>query len=159
VKMLSKFEQKIVDDVEEYGWSGMSVAPRVDSDDAEEWFTYTIGLSRSYSWPEIVCFGVDAKAAHGILTDAIAECKERNIPPHPGMLLHKTLGGLDAMLVNGSAIPDPYLGSAIWYARYIGLDVPPEKLQLLWPDENGRFPGDPACDPEVRQLQTPRGID
>ncbi|MFC7536798.1 DUF4262 domain-containing protein [Sphingomonas sp. GCM10030256] len=156
--MLSGPEQKILDDVEDYGWSAMSVAPRVESDDAKEWFTYTIGLPKSYSWPEIVCFGIDGQTAHGILTDAIAECKERGARPHAAMLLHKTLGGQDALLADGSRIPDPYLGSAIWYARYAGLDGPPEKLQLLWPDENGRFPHDPACDPEVRQLQTPMGI-
>lgn len=155
--MLSEPERRIVENVEEYGWSAMSVAPRVDSDDADEWFTYTIGLPNSRSWPELVCFGLDGTTAHGILTDAIAECVERKVAPQAGLLLHKTLGSFDAMLVDGAAIPDPYLGSAIWFARHSGMACPPRKLQLLWPDENGRFPFDPLCDPEVRQLQTPVG--
>ena len=157
--MLNDAEQRIVAHVEKFGWSAMSVAPGVDSDEEDdEWFTYTIGLPNSRSWPELVCFGLDGKTAHGILTDAIAEMSERGVRPEAGLLLHKTLNGQDAMLVEGTAVPDPYLGSAIWFSRHSGFPCPPPKLQLVWPDEEGRFPSDPECDPEVRQLQTPLGL-
>ena len=153
--MLSEFEQKIVDCVEKFGWFGLSVSPRADSDDPEEWFTYTIGLPKSHDWPEIICFGLDNKTAHGVLSDAIAECEAKGIRPEPGLELTDTLDGHKAMLVDGSAIPDPYFGSATWYGRLAGNRAPPARLQLLWPDKAGKFPNDPDCSPEVRRMQTP----
>jgi hypothetical protein len=153
--MLDDFEQKIVDSVDKDGWFGLSVAPRVDSGDPEEWFTYTIGLPKSHGWPEIICFGLGSDVAYGVLADAIAECESKEIQPTAGLRLTDTLNGFDALLVDGSAIPDPYFGSAIWYARFAGTKVPPERLQLLWPDKAGKFPNDDGCSPEIRRMQTP----
>lgn len=155
--MLDRFEQKVVDCVEEYGWFGLSVAPRADSDDPEEWFTYTIGLPKSHGWPELICFGLPSDTAHGILTDAIAECEARAIRPSAGLELTDTLRDCSALFVDASAIPDEYFGSATWYARHVGTPAPPERLQLLWPDKAGRFRDDPDCSAEVRQMQTPVG--
>ena len=153
--MLSPFEQKIVDCVEEYGWFGLSVSPAADSDEPEEWFTYTIGLPKTHGWPEIICFGLDGDTAHGLLSDAIAECETRQINPHPGQELIEVVQGDVAMLADASDIPDHYFGSASWYARFAGTQDPPARLQLLWPDKAGRFPNDPACSEEVRALQQP----
>ena len=156
--MLQEAEQKIVDDVEEYGWSAMSVAPAVDSAEPEEWFTYTIGLQKTQGWPELICFGLDGSVAHGILIDAIAECQRKRISPAAGVLLTETLADSPARLRENSAIPFDYLGSANWYAKHAGMPEPPKCLQLIWPDQDGHFPDDPRCDPEVRRLQTPVGV-
>ena len=118
--MLDEFEQRIVDCVDEHGWFGLSVAPRTDSDDPEELFTYTIGLPKSHGWPEIICFGLGSDVAHGVLADAIAECEAKALQPEAGLVLTDTLNGFDALLVDASRIPDPYFGSAIWYARLAG---------------------------------------
>lgn len=153
--MLSQIEQKIVDCVEEYGWFGLSVSPAANGDDPEEWFTYTIGLPKSHGWPEIICFGLGGDVAHGLLADAIAECEARAVVPHAGLELTEVVNGYSALLIDGSSIPDHYFGSAIWYARRAGMQVPPARLQLLWPDKAGRFPNDPGCSDEVRELQIP----
>lgn len=152
---MTEFEQKIVDCVDKYGWFGLSVSPRADSDDPEEWFTYTIGLPKSHNWPEIICFGLGGDIAHGVLSDAIAECETKNLEPRSGLRLTDTLNGFDAKLVDASAIPDHYFGTAIWYARLKGTEAPPSRLQLLWPDKAGKFPDDADCSPEVRHMQTP----
>jgi Domain of unknown function (DUF4262) len=65
--MLNEIEQRIVDCVEEYGWYALSIAPRADSDDPEEWFTYTIGLPKSHGWPELICFGLASERHAGTL--------------------------------------------------------------------------------------------
>lgn len=155
--MLSRVEQRIVDCVEEYGWHALSVAPRADSDDPMEWFTYTIGLPKSHEWPELICFGLASDTSHGFMADAIAECEAKGICPSAGLVLTDTLKGYDALLVDGSAIPDEYFGHAIWYARHVGTPVPPERLQLLWPDDAGKFPNEPDCAAEIVTAQTPAG--
>jgi hypothetical protein len=153
---LSGFEKRIVDAVEKYGWFGLSVAPRSESDDPEEWFTYTIGLPRSHGWPELICFGMASGVAHAVLGNAIAECEVRNLRPEPGLELTDVLNEASALLADGSGISEEYFLSAAWYGRHVGLKDAPPPLQLLWPDDAGRFPNDPQCAAEVRRLQTPR---
>lgn len=153
--MLSATEQKIVDCVEKYGWFALSVSPATDSDDPDEWFTYTIGLQKTHGWPEIICFGLGSDVAYGILADAISECEAKSIRPSAGLELTETLSKGFARLIDNPDIPFNYLGSANWYASYAGMSSPPERLQLIWPDKNGYFPDDDRCNPEVRRMQTP----
>ena len=152
--MVSSFEQRIIDDVEQYGWFGLSVAPRADSEDPQEWWTYTVGLSKSHGWPEFVVFGQTSDIALSILGVAIEECEKSGEIPQNGQRLETTLKDFDAVLVDGSAIPDSYFNSANWFARHSG-GQKPSRLQLMWPDKAGKFPFDPDCDPEVRSMQTP----
>jgi hypothetical protein len=153
--MPSEIEQRIIDCVEKYGWFGLSVSPRAGSEDPQEWFTYTIGLPNSHAWPEIICFGLAGDTAHGLLSDAIAECEKKAVSPYIGLELTEVIDGFKAAIVEASAIPDHYFGSATWYAREVGTQAPPPRVQLVWPDKTGRFPDDPACSPEVRRMQTP----
>ena len=155
MRELDSFERRIVAAVEEDGVFFLSVAPRAESDDPQEWFTYSIGLPKSRGWPELICFGLSAQAGCGVLEDVIAECDAKSITPTAGMILAHTLNGFDALLVDGSQIADHYLGSANWFGRYAGLKSPPDRLQLPWPDKAGRFPTDPSCDPDMRLCQTP----
>ena len=153
--MPSAFEQNIIDKVESHGWFAISVAPAMDSDDPDEWFTYTIGLAKTYGWPEIIIFGLDGKTAHGVIADAIAECVDTERAPEPGLELTQTLKSRTALLTDASHLASVYFSSALWFAGYVKLPLPLKRVQLLWPDTNGRFPTDPECDAQVRKLQTP----
>jgi hypothetical protein len=153
--MRSGFEQRIVDCVEEFGWFGLSVSPCAEDEDPEEWFTYTIGLPKTHGWPEVICFGLAGETAQDLLADAIAECEANGVSPSAGMELTEVINGFRARLADASTIPDEYFGTAIWYAHLAGTQVPPARLQLLWPDKAGKFPDDPACSEEVRRMQTP----
>jgi hypothetical protein len=153
--MLDHAEKKIVDDVARVGWSVMTVAPLADSDDPEEWFAYTIGLQKTFGWPEIICFGLATDAMVTILNNSVDEIRSRGLVPTPGMELTEVLNNHPARLVTNDSIPFNYLGFANWFAAHAGMSEPPAKLQLIWPDKNGHFPDDPQCVPEIRQLQTP----
>ena len=156
---MDKLDQEIIDRVEEFGWYAMSVAPAVDSDDPEEWFTYTIGLPKTFGWPELVCFGLDNEVSYGLFSDAIAECQAKGLTPADGLELTEVINGFPARLIDGSSIPDSYFGYASWYARLKGTRSPPERLQLWWPDKQGLFPDDADCSPEVVRMQTPLETD
>ena len=152
---VDKIEQNIVDNVAKHGWFALSVAPLVDGDDPDEWFTYTIGLPHTFGWPEIICFGLNSDTAYGLLSDAIEECKGKGLVPEAGMMLTDVIKGWPAKLVDGAYIADRYFGSATWYARYSGTKAPPKRLQLLWPDNAGAFPDEDGCVDDVRLGQTP----
>ncbi len=153
--MLDHVEQKIVDDVERVGWSIMKVAPRTDTKDPKEWFAYTIGLQKSFGWPEIICFGLAIDAMAIMLNNAVDELRERGLTPVPGIELAEVLDDYPARLARNETVPFKYLGFANWFAAYSGMSEPPARLQLIWPDKDSHFPDDPRCFPEVRQLQTP----
>ena len=152
--MATPFEQRILQDVVKWGWFGLSVGPREDSNDVPEWWTYTIGLSKTHGWPELIVFGLDASDGHSLIAAAIEECEKNKVAPHAGQGLFTNTSGFQ-VLVAKEDIPRSYLSSANWFARYHGMPEP-DRLQLLWPDENGNFPSDAECDPSVRNLQTPK---
>lgn len=153
--MLNKIEQNIVDHVDRVGWSVMSVAPRADSNDPKEWFSYTIGLPKTFGWPELICFGLDSRLAHGLLNDAVTQLRDNNLTPSHGLLLSKVIKGGEVRFVDAGRIPLSYFNSARWFAEYSGAAGVLARLQMLWPDDHALFPDDPGCEAGVRSSQTP----
>ena len=153
--MRSDFENRLCDTVDNIGWAVLSVAPRTDSDDPDEWFSYSIGLTKTFGWPELICFGLPTETRRHMINDAVEECRRKELTPEAGLRLSEALKGYDILLTDGSAIPDSYFGSAEWFAKQAGIDVPISRLQLLWPDANGYFPGDNRCLEAIVREQTP----
>ena len=152
---MEQFEKNIIDHVDSVGWSVIKVAPESGGDDPDEWFAYTIGLSKTFGWPELICFGLDLADMHQILNQAVEECRRRDISPTLGTELIDVLKGFPARLTEGDHISERYFGYALWFARQYGETVNLRRLQLVWPDAEGRFPDDPDCEVGVRLLQTP----
>jgi hypothetical protein len=154
--MVNDVEQQIIDGVERNGWFAVTYVPDADSGDPEEWFTYTVGLTKTAGWPEIICFGLDEERTVGMLRDTIAECWERAMRPAGGVELAKVLHERTVRLQRVDDLPAPYFAMADWYAERSGSPKLAERLQLVWPDRNGRFPDNPDCDANVRERQTPK---
>jgi hypothetical protein len=155
VTVSAGFDKWVQETVERVGWAVLSVAPREGSDDPEEWFSYSIGLPKTFGWPELICFGLETETRNYIINDAVEECRKRSITPAPGVRLSAVIKDADVLLVEGSHIPETYLGSANWFARRSGAAAPVAYLQLLWPDIKGFFPGDDRCAPGVALEQAP----
>lgn len=153
--MRSDFENWLCNTVDNVGWAVLSVAPRADSDDPEECFSYSIGLTKTFGWPELICFGLSTETRRNMINDAVEECRQKELTPEAGFRLSKVLDGYDTLLTDGSSIPESYFGSAEWFAKQSGINVPISRLQLLWPDTNGYFPGDSQCSEDVVREQTP----
>lgn len=145
------FEQvfdKVRGDIARVGWSAVGVFPRAD-EPRPVTFTYTIGLAETYGHPELIVYGLDAKQAHEFLWSAIQLLKEGTRFEH-GKRYAKVLQGYD---VEFRKVDDPG-GHPLNVARaYYDREV--EALQLIWPDADGRFPGDPDVDPVAAVVQVP----
>ena len=66
---LGKGDAEFLEFIDKHGWHVMNVAPRVDSEDKQEWFSYSTGLYMRYHHPEIILCGLDADESTYIIND------------------------------------------------------------------------------------------
>ena len=129
----------------------------------EPW-SYTVGRSRRRR-AELVTTGLFNVAVIQDLTDRVAHQIDR----HDAL---RQLGAdrtcwLGERLVRLDPVPDEWVVHdpcriAAWFDRFArsGTPIePPELLQIVWPDDAGRFPDDPACDALIRGRQALLGHD
>lgn len=141
-KKETKAEQKIRDDVENYGWS----VGLFEKGTATPSFAYTIGLWKTFNHPEVIAFGLPINLLHTILND-VGELVKK------GEELILDVDNKDILLnlpvqlrrVDESNIPD-YFGFAQWFNEY----EPFPALQLFWPDKVGKFPWESAYDEKYK---------
>lgn len=147
---LPPVDAQFLEIVDKYGWHVMSVCPRADSDDKQEWFSYSTGLFMRHAHPEIIIFGLSSQNGLGIINH-IGE----KIKAGKAFELDKDQSGILAdgfkcrfREVHRSQYAE-YVCSSIWF--YEGEDFP--VWQCFWPDDGGHFPWDASCDPSVVEAQ------
>jgi Domain of unknown function (DUF4262) len=62
-------DAKFLEIIEKFGWHVMSVCPRKDSIDQQEWFSYSTGLFAQFQRPEIILFGLAANTGSRIINE------------------------------------------------------------------------------------------
>jgi uncharacterized protein DUF4262 len=146
----SATDQRFLEIIDEFGWHVMNVAPRADSDDEQEWFSYSTGLYRAFNHPEILLFGLDADTATPVINDIGNEVKDGRRFEQNEQYGGIFGGGVRCQFreVLASNYAD-YVGFAQWF--YESVDFP--VLQCFWPDKIGKYPWEEGCSPAVVQLQ------
>ena len=138
-------EQKLLDDVAEFGWHCM----KVSGDTEHEPFTYTIGLFQSYGHPELLIYGLPGEVAHSVLTIA-ANAAAAGKPLSMAKPTEELLEGYSCVFVSvPRAEYAEHVGFARWY--YEGDDFPVE--QVVWPSKAGLFPWHPNASAAFRAKQ------
>jgi hypothetical protein len=140
-----KSEQKVIDDIAEYGWHCVHVIAEGELVE----YSFTVGLFRSYGHPELIIFGLPSKISHQILTIAVEAAKT-------GSPLDLTQPS-DALLKNYSCcfaeVPlseyYEHVGYARWYYQGNGFPL----YQIVWPSKSGLFPWHHQATPEFRTTQ------
>ncbi|MFC0202734.1 DUF4262 domain-containing protein [Novosphingobium soli] len=176
---LSRYEQQILDNVEEFGCHITVVGPAEDDDDhgdvdddydddrddddrdddeggTEERFAYSVGFRRTVSQPEVIVFGFSTALSAAVINGVLDMCRE-------GLVLEdwKEIDGLlkghRCVLreVEPECLTPYYFNSAMWFAEHEGEEMT-RAMQIVWPGvDDGLFPWDKDCDEAVRDLQTP----
>jgi uncharacterized protein DUF4262 len=116
--------------VGKYGWAVTAVA-----DDPP--FAYTTGLHDTWGHPELVIAGLSAHQAHGVLHAAVSLVADGAAFADGA----ESGGVLKGFRVRFAAITG---GPFYMTRRHYGFD--PARLQIIWPDPFGRFPGEEGCD-------------
>jgi Domain of unknown function (DUF4262) len=133
-----------------YGWHCTGVFADTVTDDPP--FAYTTGLAESFtapdSHPELAIVGLPPRQGHGVLRAAVHLIKTGECLAD-GDERDGILEGFPVRFrsVNLSSCTLTFSLSDNYYLR------PVPRLQLLWPDPAGRFPGELGCDAPIARIQ------
>lgn len=152
--MTDDVQKHILSRADKPGWSVVGVAPETGDPVPMQCFAYTVGLTRTYGWPEFIAIGdLDVDKLRRVVTRALEECIKKKLQPAAGMKLAAVAAPFAAKFADASAVHDYYFNYAIWYANHSGGDARVKRLQVLYPDKDGHLPDDPNCIPEVAAMQ------
>ena len=136
--MSNDFEKKLLDDVARHGWHCV----QVQEQGQEPGYSHTVGLYKTHGHPELMIMGLQPDEAHELLGRASEQISKGHIfraDARDNVLL----GDRDCLL---RTVPPTayrkYLGSAVWFYKDSPQSFP--ALQILWPDPDGKFPGEPG---------------
>ena len=142
-------EDFIREAVDEHGWA-VQLIPAGDSQD-EPSFAYTAGLWLTHKHPEIIVFGLSLEQMHDVLNLCGDRVKETGKP----LPIDEPISGLiEGQLVKLRQVREKKsYEDHVAYASWLhdGADFP--LLQLVWPDDEGRFPDDETASIAVRSMQ------
>lgn len=137
--------RKVRADIERVGWHLVLVPP----DEHTPGWAHSIGLWERFGHPELVVFGSDLSVL-GPLLNALGARVRAGQRLEADTELEGVLQGLPlAVRAVAPRWVQTFLGNAAWHAGHPDLPA----LQVVWPDARGRFPWDPACDPDWRDEQ------
>jgi hypothetical protein len=111
---------------------------KVPADDEGPGFAYSIGLTKTYGQPEVICFGLSAEVMHWMINE-LRDRMANGETFADGQRVTGLIEGYDCELrkVRVSRYRE-FLGYALWF--YAGDEF--EALQIVWPDKARRFPWD-----------------
>jgi hypothetical protein len=123
----------------------------VDADDEGPAFAYSIGLTRTYSQPELICFGLRDELMHWMINE-IRDRMANGSRFKDGDQVPGLIEGYACVLKRTErAWYREYLGYARWFYEGDNFDT----LQIVWPDKQNRYPWDAGyAAPEDQQPAT-----
>ncbi|MEU4818254.1 DUF4262 domain-containing protein [Micromonospora aurantiaca] len=131
------------------GWAVTYVLPTDDGTVTTAPFAYTVGLT-AHGYPELITAGLPPEVAHGLLNDLARRVYDTAERFTHGQRLSDVIAGYDAIIIDGPPTDELLPGLAI--SRY-GRDRV-RLQQMVWPDQQGRFPWDNGYrfDPRTQPL-------
>ena len=137
--VVDESESFIVACVADPGWSVQAVPAGQTADEPS--FAYTIGLFQNYEHPELIVLGLRPELMHSML-NTVGERIKAGERLRPGDRLAEVIDGFDVTL---RPVLDPRsFEEHVGYARWFYKGAPFPLFQLVWPDKQARFPGEPG---------------
>ena len=138
-------EKRILSDIQEHGFH----VALFNGDGYSPSFAYTIGLYRTFGYPELICFGFGLDLLHSILWEG-KQLLDKQPQPDQSIGYPNFLDGFDIrfVTVNEDRYHD-YFGYAAWF--YKSWDFP--ALQIVWPDKQAFYPWDEDFNPDWKAAQ------
>ncbi|QCH24631.1 DUF4262 domain-containing protein [Mycobacteroides salmoniphilum] len=146
-------DRDIIGSVTEYGWSALGIGPTSSEEGPP--FAYTVGLWHTMRLPELAIYGVNDITMMQRALNAVAKQAQEGRVLQVGETFEDVLAlpAVEDYQVKLSPIdPSWYhneFGFGLWFNRTNHVRY----LQVLWPDGEGRFPGNPELDPHFADRQ------
>lgn len=135
--------------IKEIGWTVMAVFGTPN----QPGFAYTVGLS-DHSQPELMVIGLPPQTAHYVL-NKMAKMATGNSLPNPRGLVHEVTNTPLSLRQDDD---EATMGELCRFAQQWSEEQrgrPCRIMQVIYPDEAGKFPWEAGCDPTVRDIQDP----
>ncbi len=148
-------EQKILADINEFGWHCMNVV----EDDGQLPWSFTIGLYESWQHPELIVIARSRATAHKMLTTIANEIDDGSPPDLIDPSAYLLLGMRCRFVEIAAHHYHDYVGFARWYYRRKHFPL----YQIVWPSNDGHYPSCPQA-PEYFKAwqpvlgQAPKGV-
>ncbi len=154
---LSRFERELIANVDKHGCHINGV---FDPDGEDPSFAYSIGFTKTLEkvglpgFPEVVVSGLPGDVCGPAINGLLAMCAAGQ-RLDDGTRLEKFFGDYDAVVrkVHPSQISEDLFNSAIWFHRTQMERELVDIAMIVWPDSNGVFPWDDACEQWVKDDQ------
>lgn len=142
---LSSARQKIVHDVNVFGWHVMQVLPG----QAHPGWSYSIGLYRNFHHPEVVVFGLGPDTMHAVI-NIVGRAARAGRSFGDGDVSEELLVRYACTFRFVDSVWYPHLlGFATWFYDSGTFPV----LQVFWPDQESRYPWQPGFSARLRDQQ------
>jgi len=112
-------------------------------------FAYSIGLTKTYNHPEIICFGLPNELGHAIINDVSEIIKNGETIQNGKVYTQIFRDSRAAFLKVDSRNIEDYFGAALNYYDDKSFDA----LQLVWTDRKDKFPWDENFEEELLYKQ------
>jgi hypothetical protein len=146
---LSATDAKVLKDIEVFGWHTTGVFPTKDDDGDSNW-AFSIGLFHTFGHPEVILFGLPLERCTGIVNEIGKQVKSGQ-RYEPERIVEDVLRAPYQCMFK-EVLPSQYhdhVGYALWFYE----TDPFPLLQCFWPDKEGHFPWDKACNTYVKASQ------
>lgn len=143
-----KADQKVFDDIDEYGWHSLGVFDADEPPGPD--FRYTIGVYETFGHPELIIVGLDLRIMHSLLSNFVADIRSGKefIPDTP--YADQLEGNHECYFVDVKKKHyKDYFGTASWYYRSNAFPV----RQFVWPSKSGPFPWDESWPEDLVSIQ------
>jgi hypothetical protein len=138
--------------IEKLGWTGMYVG----GDRRVPAWAYTIGLAERFLHPELVVVGLGEQSVAGLFDElATRVAAGDRLDELPDRRLTLVGHPFRVVPVHASHWRTDRFNMWLEYYELLGEGVPPQAaLQVQWPDERDRLPGEPEFDRGCHRRQT-----
>ncbi|HKD98541.1 MAG TPA: DUF4262 domain-containing protein [Micromonosporaceae bacterium] len=154
-EQLDAFDKQQKELIDKFGWSVIGVV--ATEDDPGTSFSYTVGLTE-HGFPEFMIAGLPPEIAKRLLNDMGGRVFDRAERFAHGQRVTDLIRGYDAVVVAGDPLEEMAPGVAYHlYGRTVRVQ------QIVWPDQDGRFPWDagwaypPDAQPTIGAPAAPGG--
>lgn len=142
---LSDNDQKLLNDIAEYGWHVVKVM----EDEVGPGFGYSVGLYKTYGHPEVIVIGLKLDLIHSIINGIGEDIRSGKIFD-TGHYYTGLIEGFDCYFTRvEKKYYDEYVGYAKWY--YEGANFP--LTQCVYPTIKGIYPWDKEWPKELQTRQ------